>query len=153
MAFGGCLFAGSRQYVAAWPPPYNRCMLGFLFGNYGRMYSGPAIGGGQMPTNVSGVATHQFLHLQQRVDSLELACAALWRLLKVQNGFTDEQLQALIQQIDGEDGAMDGKISRQGGVCPHCQHRVLSRTAGKCLWCGAPLNEGPFNEAGGERSQ
>jgi hypothetical protein len=126
-------------------------MLGFLFGNYRGMYGGPIISAPQTPTN-TGVAAGQFLMLQQRVDSLELACAALWRLLKVQNGYTDEQLQALIQQVDGEDGALDGKITRQGGVCPHCHRKVLSRTAGKCLWCGAPLNDGPFNQSGSESS-
>lgn len=122
-------------------------MLGFLFGNYGGMYGSGFPVMNPMPTTTPGVATGQFMMLQQRVDSLELACAALWALLKAQNGYTDDQLKEMIHSVDVADGTADGRITRQGGACPHCGHRVLSRTAGKCLWCGAPLNNGPFNQA------
>ncbi|HTQ12076.1 MAG TPA: hypothetical protein VMI31_18580 [Fimbriimonadaceae bacterium] len=128
-------------------------MLGFLFGNYPGMYGaplGPIVAYPPVPS--SGVQpAAQLTTLQHRVDSLELACAALWKLLKEQHGFTDEQLKAIIQQIDAADGAADGKITNQGGVCPHCQHRILSRTSTKCLWCGAPLDTAPFR--GGEAGQ
>ncbi|MFI5386799.1 MAG: hypothetical protein ACHQ50_11840 [Fimbriimonadales bacterium] len=128
-------------------------MLGYLFGNYAGMYGGPI---GPItpfpPSPTAGLPSGQVAMLQQRVDSLELACAALWKLLKDQNSFTDEQLQAAIHDVDAGDGTVDGKVTRQGGECPHCHHRILSRTAGKCLWCGAPLNDGPFNQSGTEPS-
>ena len=121
-------------------------MLGYLFGNYSSAYSPvtPAV-----PLNTP-VGQGQFTSLQQRVDSLELACAALWKLLKQTNNFTDDQLKALIHEIDAADGTIDGRITPAGGVCPHCGNRILSRTAGKCLWCGAQLNSGIFNQANSE---
>jgi hypothetical protein len=119
-------------------------MLGFLFGNYVGMYGAPLGPISSAPATPPAQPNAQLTLLQSRVDSLELACAALWRLLKDKNGLTDEQLQAVIHEVDAADGTVDGKIRRQGGVCPHCQNRILSRTAGKCLWCGAPLNDGPF---------
>lgn len=116
-------------------------MLGFLFGNYANVYNpGPIV---PQPLG-SPIGAGQFGMLQQRVDTLELACAALWRLLKEHNGFTDEQLQAAIHDVDAADGTVDGKVTPRSGTCPHCGQRILSRTAGKCLWCGAPLAAGPF---------
>lgn len=128
-------------------------MLGFLFGNYTGMY-GASLGPiyPQPYQKAPGGPSAEVLQLQQRVDTLELACASLWKLLKDANGFTDEQLQNVIHQVDAADGTVDGKITRQGGECPHCHHRILSRTANKCLWCGAPLTEGPFNQSDIESS-
>ena len=117
-------------------------MLGFLFGRYANVYTPGPIA--PQPLS-SPIGAGQFAALQQRVDTLELACAALWKLLKEHNGLTDEQLQAMIHEVDAADGTADGKVTVQGGVCPHCGQRVLSRTAGKCLWCGAPLTTGPFS--------
>jgi len=118
-------------------------MLGYLFGNYSGLYGAPFGPISQSPT--TSTSAGQVASLQHRVDSLELACAALWKLLKQQNGYTDDQLKAVIHEVDAADGAPDGKLTSQGGVCPHCQHRILSRTATKCLWCGAPLNDEPFH--------
>jgi len=120
-----------------------RRMLGYLFGSYSNVYQ-PAY-----PPPVASpppIGVGQFEALQHRVDSLELACAALWRLLKQANGSTDEQLKALIHEVDAADGTVDGRITPVAGNCPQCGHRILSRTAGKCLWCGAPLTTGAFNE-------
>ncbi len=127
-------------------------MLGFLFGNYSGMYGpiGPIY---PQPFQKSpGSPSAEVIALQQRVDSLELACAGLWKLLKETSGLTDEQLLGAIHEVDAADGAVDGRITRGGGTCPHCGHRLLSRTASKCLWCGAPLAEGPFNQSGNESS-
>jgi hypothetical protein len=129
-------------------------MLGYLFGNYNGVY-GIGMGNYYTPPATpitKGIGPGQFQMLQNRVDSLELACAALWRLLKEQNGFTDEQLKSVIHDVDAADGTVDGRVTPQGGDCPHCHHRVLSRTAGKCLWCGAPLNGGPFSQSDSESS-
>jgi|SRR5579862_3079879 len=121
-------------------------MLGYLFGNYRGVYGPPF--GPISPYPPAAANIGQLTALQQRVDSLEMACAALWKLLKEQNGFTDEQLKTVIHEIDAADGAADGKVTKHAGLCPHCQHRILSRTANKCLWCGAPLDEAPFNVGG-----
>ena len=63
-------------------------MLGFLFGNYSGLYGAPI--GPTVPSSTPTVAAGDFAILQHRVDSLELACAALWTLLKQTNGFTDD---------------------------------------------------------------
>jgi hypothetical protein len=119
-------------------------MLGYLLGNnaYGFDRYVPASPAPQP------VVTGQLSHVEQRLDALELACAGLWKLLRDKHGYTNEELTTIIHDIDAADGAVDGKMSPQGGVCPHCGHRLLSRTVTKCLWCGAPLATGPFNQSG-----
>lgn len=127
-------------------------MLGFLFGSYGGYYSNAIYNPVHISSTPPPVGVGQFQMLQSRVDSLELACAALWKLLKDTNGFTDDQLKAVIHDIDAADGTVDGRVTPRGGVCPHCHNKILSRTANKCLWCGAPLNDGPFSQSDSESS-
>jgi hypothetical protein len=118
-------------------------MFGYLFGDLRNVY----VPSGATAYNPPQVAKVDFNQLQQRVDSLELACAALWTLLKHTNGFTDEQLKEIIHQIDASDGQLDGKMTVPAAVCPVCKHKLLSKTATKCLWCGAPLHAGLFNQS------
>lgn len=77
--------------------------------------------------------------LELRIQSLELTCAALWTLLKEQNGFTDDQLVRAIHEVDARDGVVDGKITQSAKVCPHCKRKVLTRNPTKCAWCGGDL--------------
>ncbi|HLO98642.1 MAG TPA: hypothetical protein VK171_08615 [Fimbriimonas sp.] len=77
--------------------------------------------------------------LELRIQSLELTCAALWTILKEQNGYTDDQLVRAIHEVDARDGVVDGKITQSAKVCPHCNRKVLTRNPTKCAWCGGDL--------------
>ena len=82
--------------------------------------------------------------LEKRIDSLELACAGLWQLLKTKHGYTDEELVRVISEVDARDGAVDGRMQNTGQLCPHCGRQMLTKARGKCLWCGAELAKAPF---------
>lgn len=75
--------------------------------------------------------------LEQRYERLKLVTAALWQLVKANNGLTDEDLKRYIEKVDLADGKLDGKMDRQGSAmdCPRCKRRIL-RSASVCPWCG-----------------
>ena len=78
--------------------------------------------------------------IELRLQSLELACAAMWTILKDKHGYTDELLVEAITEVDGRDGKVDGKISRAERICTHCNRKVLTRNPNKCSWCGGALH-------------
>lgn len=123
-------------------------MLGYLFNDYNGLYADPVVVQAPLSTR-ERVDVSDFNALKQRVDTLELACAGLWTMLKAAHGFNDQQLKDYIQAVDAADGKVDGKITAHpGAVCPRCGHKLLSRTSAKCLWCGAPLTTNPLSPSG-----
>lgn len=97
------------------------------------------------PSDIRSAAESVVMPLERRVDSLELACSAMWELLKDQHGFTDEQLTVKMQELDARDGRIDGEITPESEEkCPSCGRSVLTKRGPKCLWCGADLPRGPF---------
>lgn len=109
-------------------------MIGSLLGTTGRY----------VPSATNLADTAKFEQLEARLNGLELTCSALWELLKKKNGYTDEELVALIHEVDGRDGVVDGKIGPQQSVCPQCGRKLLARASHRCLWCGAELAAAPF---------
>ena len=89
-------------------------------------------------------AEEAIMPLEHRVESLELACAGMWELLKQTTGLDDEKLVAKIKDIDVKDGRVDGKISAGVQICPACGRQSLVRNAKLCTWCGADLGRPPF---------
>lgn len=89
-------------------------------------------------------ARNEVRRLEDRLERLELACAAMWSLVREVHGFTDEQLMARAIALDEADGKRDGKLGSGPKVCPSCQRTSPVRSSGKCLWCGAAMSEGPF---------
>jgi hypothetical protein len=81
--------------------------------------------------------------LEQRFERLKLVTAALWQLLKANNGLTDEDLKRYIERVDLADGKLDGRMDRKGSAmdCPGCNRRVL-RSASVCPWCGQRAESG-----------
>ena len=66
-------------------------MLGFLFEPYRpTFYSG----GGASATDISIATERVSQDLNRRIESLELACAGLWELLKAKNGYTGDPPQS-----------------------------------------------------------
>lgn len=83
-------------------------------------------------------------YTEQRLHSLELACAGLWQLLKDKNGYTDQELMDLIHKVDQQRSGPPAPGDDTQQVCPKCGHKMLTRNHGKCLWCGADLQPQPF---------
>jgi len=95
-----------------------------------------------------GDAAQRLRELEQRYERMKLVTAALWQLLKVQTGLTDEDLKRYIEKVDLADGKLDGKMDRKGSAidCPHCNRRIL-KTAILCPWCGRRSESGNAFEA------
>lgn len=76
--------------------------------------------------------------VQDQVDRLTLTCQAMWELLRDHSGLTESQLKNKIVEIDGRDGATDGKIGIEVIVCPHCGNKTGTRKS-RCVFCGKPV--------------
>ncbi|MBV6459022.1 MAG: hypothetical protein HONBIEJF_02161 [Fimbriimonadaceae bacterium] len=113
-------------------------MFGFPFGNRYGMRMGPSY------TEVSDRIEIAVDEVADRVDALQLSCAAMWELLGEKLGVTDDQLIAKMQEIDARDGNEDGRMFSAEEVCPECKRRLLIRARDICSWCGHMLGEKPF---------
>ena len=77
--------------------------------------------------------------LRHDVDKLLMITEALWTLLKKQHGYTDENLAALVKEIDMRDGRMDGRASAPApSPCPQCG-KINSARRAICIYCGKQL--------------
>ena len=76
--------------------------------------------------------------LEDRVDSLALACQAMWELLSQRVPNADQVLQAKMQEVDGRDGRIDGKMRRVMTKCPACDRPLHSRHR-RCMYCGEQI--------------
>jgi hypothetical protein len=74
--------------------------------------------------------------LQKEVDRLRLLVEVLVRALVEKGIYTRDQLNALANLVDMEDGVRDGRIKPKAGVkhCANCG-RVRMDVSGKCLYC------------------
>jgi hypothetical protein len=95
--------------------------------------------GSRRPLTVSTGSKGDVLILESRLDALELACSALWRILKAKHGYSDEELALAIKELDLQDGQLDGKKAPEPAVCSECGRPLLTRSRTRCLWCGAAL--------------
>lgn len=78
------------------------------------------------------------LDLQRQVDSLTLACQAMWELFSESTDSNEDVLIQRMTEIDGRDGKMDGRISPTMQQCPKCR-RPNSSKRSHCLYCGIEL--------------
>ena len=82
--------------------------------------------------------------LEGRLESLLLANAAMWSLMRERLGVTDAELIERMRQIDLLDGKADGKMSARVLDCPSCK-RTMSTRFRRCVYCGTPVAGGsPF---------
>ena len=92
--------------------------------------------------------SHAYINLlEDKVDSLALACQSLWELLRDQTALTEADLQAKMEEIDLRDGCADGKMTTRADACAQCG-RKTSRRRPRCLYCGHEITG---NEAFGQR--
>jgi hypothetical protein len=100
--------------------------------------------GEQASRTASDVRT-QNESIQFDIEKLFMITEALWAILKDQHGYTDDQLGQMIEDIDLRDGKLDGKVAKstERAVCTQCGRTIIQRQA-KCLYCGAPAPQQPF---------
>jgi hypothetical protein len=80
----------------------------------------------------------QGLHeMQKQLDRHRLLIEVLVRALIDKDLYTRDQLNALANLVDMEDGVRDGKLAPQKGIrhCSKCG-RVMMNVSGTCLYCG-----------------
>ena len=118
-------------------------MLPWMLSNY---VSSPTPLGAATIREARNAGESATMLLENRVESLELACAGLWQLLKSKHGYTDDDLVAAVTEVDAKDGKVDGKLGRPvaDATCPHCGRNQLTRRAAKCSWCGLDLGRAPL---------
>ncbi|MCB9899663.1 MAG: hypothetical protein H6825_16780 [Planctomycetes bacterium] len=76
--------------------------------------------------------------LEQSVERLTLACAALWELLKESGAFDDDELLKRIMHLDLRDGSLDGRLNSGPRACPECGRKNGAKRT-SCLYCGRAM--------------
>jgi hypothetical protein len=113
-------------------------IAGFVFGHRkASRAANLATVAGHMDTG----AANNLEDLGSRVDRLVLIIEALWSLLKEQ-GMTDAQLAARIEELDAADGTADGHRHPPPVVCGKCGSKV-SAGLPKCQICGTDTGATP----------
>ena len=104
-----------------------------------------AVTTGQTASRLAKEVRTQNEEIKFDVEKLFMITQALWEILKHQHGYTDEQLEEMIQHIDLRDGRLDGKIakSREVAKCRKCG-RTMMRKRMKCMYCGAAAPTNSF---------
>jgi hypothetical protein len=78
------------------------------------------------------------------IDRLLLITEALWTLVKQQNGYADDALAKLIQDIEHQRSTAAGVAVKSPPVaCPACGRPNMAARS-FCLYCGGPLPADPF---------
>ena len=84
--------------------------------------------------------------LEFDVEKLFLITKVLWEVLQRHHGYTDEQLECMIEEIDSRDGRVDGKLGK-AEVRPKCNAcgRAIMKRQMKCLYCGEAARRNSFD--------
>jgi hypothetical protein len=78
------------------------------------------------------------------IDRLLLITEALWTLMKQQQGYTDDVLVGLIQDIEKQKAAAYANATKDAPApCPFCG-RLNTATRSFCMYCGKALPAKPF---------
>lgn len=81
--------------------------------------------------------------LEERLDKMSLLNLALWSILKEKLGVTDAELTKRVEELDLQDGKLDGRIQSTPVDCPTCQ-RPLHQRHRRCLYCGFEMEQNGF---------
>ena len=86
--------------------------------------------------------------LQHDVDRLLLITEALWTMAKQQNGYADDALTKLVEQLELrkiQAAANEGVSAKSPPqLCPACG-RTNSAGRAFCIYCGKPVMVNPFS--------
>ena len=80
-------------------------------------------------------AKREVASLERDLARLKLVCAAVWELVKTRTNLTEDDLAAMVAQLDAKDGVADGQMTRGIRKCVQCD-RTLPSKQNKCLYCG-----------------
>lgn len=96
-------------------------------------------------TRAASQAQTEVEALREDVEKLYMVTEALFRLMQNHHGYTHDDLIAKVQEIDLEDGRLDGKRRPDADVraCPNCE-RPMGRKRSQCYYCGTPLEYDPL---------
>ena len=90
-------------------------------------------------------ANSDIAHLRADIERLFMISEALWIILKEKHGYSDEELIRHVEDIDLRDGRLDGDQGKaEPRDCPECG-RTLQKQRPLCIYCGTPVDWGPFD--------
>jgi hypothetical protein len=70
----------------------------------------------------------------------------MWELLTENNDWDEGKLFSKMREIDGRDGAIDGKVGAKVVTCPECGHPVNTHNP-RCVYCGCQdFKSDPFTQ-------
>ena len=100
---------------------------------------------GEMASRTAAEVRTKNESMQFDVEKLFMITQALWTLLQEQHGYSDEDLIQRIQEIDLQDGRLDGKVARSKirPDCPQCGRKLMGKRP-VCLYCGTEVALDPF---------
>jgi hypothetical protein len=81
-----------------------------------------------------------FEAMRERMDRLVLVVHAMWALMAEKTGVTEADLMKRITELDGTDGAVDGRVTPAPVRCS-CGAMVC-RKLNRCLFCGKAYEAG-----------
>ena len=79
--------------------------------------------------------------VDERLDKMALVMHAMWTLVSERMNISEGDLINRMTELDGQDGAVDGRISKPQVRCGKCD-AVVSRKFNRCLFCGEPYADG-----------
>ncbi len=93
-----------------------------------------------LPPEMAGNDGHDRLHImEERLDQLALACAAMWQLLRERTNMTEQDLADRMVLLDSHDIPADPKAAAHTiNKCPKCSHNISPKHR-RCLYCGYQL--------------
>ena len=83
------------------------------------------------------IHTNRIEDINERIDAMALILRGMWALLEEQ-GFTNQQLLAKLEELDLSDGTADGRVHHGPVPCPSCDSKVPPGLS-KCQYCGAEI--------------
>ena len=83
----------------------------------------------------AAAAKREVVGLEGDLARLKLACAAMWELVKARTNLREDDLAAMMAQLDAKDGVADGQMTHSVRKCVKCDRTVPSRQ-NKCMYCG-----------------
>ncbi|MCP5474399.1 MAG: zinc ribbon domain-containing protein [Rhodanobacteraceae bacterium] len=83
-------------------------------------------------------ANSELEQLRIDLDRLSLVCRAMYSLLQESAGLSDQDLLRRVDEIDAQDGSLNGRVRAAVRPCPGCG-RACSPKQRFCLYCQHPL--------------
>lgn len=107
--------------------------------------SGQALAAGERAARTAADMRAQNESIRFDVEKLFMITQALWTFLQEEHGYSDDELIQRIQEIDLQDGQLDGKLAKAPNrpQCPQCGRKLIGKRP-VCLYCGTEVALNPF---------